>query len=149
MCSGDNLSDYESGQKDLIWILRILRLYLCCCCGWNILLYSVSFPLINKNKTDFSHHSTTWHRNHRDFWWRFLVMCTFLSCICFVIMSFGVSSRFSSFLPSSLQSLEFVAETKILAEMKIKKIMGKNYFLWGKRSQAYFSSMKIKMMDKF
>ena len=44
------------------------------------------------------------------------------------------------------QSLEFVAETKILAEMKIES-RGKIYFPWKKNQQAYFSSMKIKMMN--
>ena len=44
------------------------------------------------------------------------------------------------------QSLEFVEETRILAEMKIKN-RGKIYFPWNKNRQAYFFSMKNKMMD--
>ena len=40
------------------------------------------------------------------------------------------------------QSLEFIAETRILTETKIK-----NIFSVGKNRQTYFFSMKIKMMD--
>ena len=44
------------------------------------------------------------------------------------------------------QSLEFVAETRILVEMKIEN-HGKNIFRAKKNRQAYFFSMKIKGMD--
>ena len=44
------------------------------------------------------------------------------------------------------QSLEFIAETRILAEMKIEN-QGKNIFLGEKNWQVYFFSMKIKMID--
>ena len=44
------------------------------------------------------------------------------------------------------QSLEFVAETSILAEMKIE-YLGTKYFPRPKNQQAYFYSMKIEMMD--
>ena len=49
-------------------------------------------------------------------------------------------------IPFNIQSLEFVAETSILAEMKIEN-RGKKYFPWGKKSTSILFSMKIKMMD--
>ena len=49
-------------------------------------------------------------------------------------------------LSSCLQSLEFVVKTKILMEMNIENRGGK-IFPWGKNRQAYFFSLKIKMMD--
>ena len=47
---------------------------------------------------------------------------------------------------SSETEPEFVAETRILAEMKIENC-GKMYFPWEKNRLAYFFSSKIKMMD--
>ena len=44
------------------------------------------------------------------------------------------------------QSLEFVTEMRIVAEMKIEN-RGKLYFPWNKNRQAYFFSMKIKMIE--
>ena len=44
------------------------------------------------------------------------------------------------------QSLEFGVETRILAEMKIENC-GNKYFFVGKNGQAYFFTMKIKMID--
>ena len=48
--------------------------------------------------------------------------------------------------PCVSQSREFVAEMRIRAEMKIENRWTK-YFLWEKNWQAYFFSMKIKVMD--
>ena len=45
-----------------------------------------------------------------------------------------------------IQSLEFVLETRTLAEMKIKN-RGTKYFPWEKIDKHTFFSMKIKMMD--
>ena len=44
------------------------------------------------------------------------------------------------------QSLEFVVETRILAEMKIKNC-GKSIFVGKKSTSILFFSLKIKMMD--
>ena len=44
------------------------------------------------------------------------------------------------------QGLEFIVETRILAEMEIEN-RGKIYFPWGKKSTSMLFSMKIKMMD--
>ena len=45
-----------------------------------------------------------------------------------------------------MQSLEFVADTRILMEMKIEN-RGKIYFPWKKFDKCTFFSMKIKMME--
>ena len=44
------------------------------------------------------------------------------------------------------QSLEFVMETRILAEMKMENL-GKIYFPWKKMDKHTFFAMKIKLMD--
>ena len=46
----------------------------------------------------------------------------------------------------AMQSLEFVAEMRILVEMNIEN-HGKKYFPWGKIDKHTFFSMKIKVMD--
>ena len=45
-----------------------------------------------------------------------------------------------------MQSLEVVADTRILMEMKIENC-GKIYFPWKKFDKYTFFSMKIKMME--
>ena len=49
-------------------------------------------------------------------------------------------------LAADFRSLEFIAETRILAEMKIEN-HGKIYFPWKKIDKHTFFSMKIMMMD--
>ena len=51
-----------------------------------------------------------------------------------------------AFTPAIALSLEFVAETRILVEMKIENHETK-YFSWEKIDKHTFFSMKIKMMD--
>ena len=60
----------------------------------------------------------------------------------------GVAARAGRFAPLCMfqQSLEFVAETRILVEMKIEN-NGKIYFSWKKIDKHTFFSMKNKMMD--
>ena len=54
--------------------------------------------------------------------------------------------RYGSHVVNDSQSLEFIAEPRILAEMKIEN-RGKIHFPWKKISKHTFFSMKIKMVD--
>ena len=63
----------------------------------------------------------------------FFYILILVACMC--VLCISPFLFFSSFI---LQSLEFVAETRILPEMKIENC-GKKYFPWGKKSTSIVS----------